>query len=39
VDGVARHRCEFANRDQVNCERCTGQKSIRADEVEPLVWL
>ncbi|MSP55946.1 MAG: hypothetical protein EXR69_10140 [Myxococcales bacterium] len=38
VDGVARYRCEFANRDQVNCERCTGRKSIRADELEPLVW-
>jgi site-specific DNA recombinase len=38
VDGVARYRCEFANREQVNCERCTGRKSVRADEIEPLVW-
>jgi site-specific DNA recombinase len=37
-DGTARYRCEFANREQVNCERCTARKSVRADELEPLVW-
>lgn len=38
VDGTPRYRCEFANREQVNCERCTGRKSVRADQIEPLVW-
>jgi hypothetical protein len=37
-DGTARYRCEFANREQVNCERCSARKSVRADELEPLVW-
>ena len=37
-DGNAYYRCEFANREQVNCERCTGRKSVRADELEALVW-
>ncbi len=32
------YRCEFANRPQVNCERCTARGSVRADQVEPLVW-
>jgi DNA invertase Pin-like site-specific DNA recombinase len=37
-DANAYYRCTFANRDQVNCDRCTARKSIRADELEPLVW-
>lgn len=37
-DGTARYRCEFAHREQVNCERCTARNSVRADELEPLVW-
>jgi len=37
-DANAYYRCTFANRDQVNCERCTARKSIRADELEALVW-
>jgi DNA invertase Pin-like site-specific DNA recombinase len=32
------YRCEFANRPQVNCERCTARGSVRADQIEPLVW-
>ena len=37
-DGNAYYRCPFAGRDQVNCERCTGGKSVRADQLEPMVW-
>ena len=36
--GNAYYRCEFANREQVNCERCMARRSIRADELEALVW-
>ncbi len=32
------YRCEFANRPQVNCPRCTGKGSIRADQLESVVW-
>ena len=32
------YRCEFANRPQVNCERCTARGSIRADQLEAIVW-
>lgn len=38
VRGDAYYRCAFASREQVNCERCTGRKSVRADELEPMVW-
>ena len=36
--GNAYYRCEFANRDQVNCERCSSGRAVRADQIEPLVW-
>lgn len=32
------YRCEFANRPQVNCDRCTARGSIRADQLESVVW-
>jgi site-specific DNA recombinase len=32
------YRCEFANRPQVNCDRCTARGSIRADQLEAVVW-
>ncbi|MFH1463492.1 MAG: recombinase family protein [Pseudomonadota bacterium] len=38
VRGDAYYRCAFAARDQVNCERCSDRKSVRADDLEALVW-
>ena len=37
-NGNAYYRCGFASRPQVNCDRCEGKGSMRADELEPLVW-
>ena len=37
-NGVAYYRCSFGSREQINCERCTSRKCIRADELEAVVW-
>ena len=37
-NGIAYYRCSFGSREQINCERCTARKCIRADELEALVW-
>jgi site-specific DNA recombinase len=37
-DRNAYYRCNFGAREQVNCERCTARKAVRADQIEPLVW-
>ena len=36
--GIAYYRCSFGSREQINCERCTARKCIRADELEAVVW-
>ena len=37
-NGIAYYRCSFGSREQINCERCTARKCIRADELEAVVW-
>ncbi len=38
VGGNAYYRCSFGSREQINCERCTARRCIRADELEAVVW-